>query len=208
MMTIKIPINNKFAAIALPGVRNVSGLVLFPLRFDGQLWALSHPPFAIDPWLKQDLGLRAAIFADSNLFLLATAPSKSPAVMDDENEALGAARFVYIALSIQGLDLDDAGLAVQGVRLPEPRGFDLRSISDTTRIFRQEGIPSVPFTASTFVRAAQMAANIGTLVDRKKSSPPLKGPPFFDFGAGGESRRRTPARVRQGIRRSCQTAAR
>lgn len=175
-MTIEIPINNKFAVIALPHVLNVSGQVLFPLRFDGQLWALSHLPFEIDDGWRRWLGLRADTFGDSNLFLLATAPSQSPAGMDNEDKALErAARFLYIALGIQGLHTDHAGLIIQGARLPEPRGFDVQSISDTSRIFRLKGIPSVPFSASSLVRAAQMAANIGKLVDRKKQPRLLKG---------------------------------
>jgi hypothetical protein len=49
------------------------------------------------------------------------------------------------------------------------------AVSDTNRIYRLEGVPTVPLTASSFVRAAQMGANIGRLVDSKPASRLLKG---------------------------------
>ena len=170
------PVNNKFALIALPGVPNVSGQVLFPLQFDGQLWALSFVPFDIDEGVRESLGTRANTFKDDNLFLLATAPSKTPHVLDEENRALErSVRFLYVALAIEGMRPSHAGLIIQGARLPAPRGFEVRAISDTSRIYSLEGVPAVPFNESHLVCGAQIAANIGKLVDRERPSRLQKG---------------------------------
>gem|GEM_PF-3508125 len=150
--------------------------VLLPLRFDGQLWAISRAPFDIDQGWQKWLGLRADTFRDSNLFLLATAPSQTPAVLDAEHQALErSVRLLYVALTVIGLRPSQAGLIIQGVRLPEPRGFEIQSVSETSRIFGLARRPSVSLDERSFVTAAQMATSIEKLNAREERPRLLKG---------------------------------
>lgn len=140
-----------------------------PLRFDGSLWALSRSPFDIDEVWQGWLGLRTEHFLRSNLFLIATGPSKSPGLLDAENVVLErSVRFLFLALIIEGLYLERAGLILQGNRLADPIGFQVRAVHDTTRAFRLEGsATSLELSMKPLVRAAQVSSNMQLLLDMK-----------------------------------------
>jgi hypothetical protein len=163
---LDVPVGNKFAMIALATVSTPE--ILFPLWFDGTLWALSRPLLEFDSTWRSWLGLRADELANSNLFLVATTPSKAPEILDEEHQRLERkARFVFLALAIAGLYLERPGLVLQGSRLQEPFGLQIRSVHDTMPIFRLEGSQRMAITLPRLLIAARMAWHMRDLTGRR-----------------------------------------
>lgn len=164
--SLEIPPNYKFALVAIETAPTPPE-TFFPLRFDGGLWATSRTPFQMDDVWKKWLGLQADNFDRSNLYLLATVPSKAPGVLDDESQALErTARFLFVSLLIEGLYLERAGLILHGAKLPEPIGIQIRSIRDTLRAYRAEGYITMELSLPVLLRAARIAANMERLFQK------------------------------------------
>ncbi len=87
-MPFEIKNADKYACIALENSGTVAELV-DPIDLGDGCWALFAPPFPLDDTWRKWLGsLQSQDFERSNQFLFAIAPSKTPQVMDAENEAL------------------------------------------------------------------------------------------------------------------------
>jgi hypothetical protein len=164
---LQIPAGHKFAVVAVETAPSPPE-ILFPLQFDGGLWALSRAPFHFDEVWQRWLGLRADDLKRSNLFLIANAPSENPKLLDDENQKLErSARFVFLALAIEGLYLERAGLILQGGMLADSIGPEIRSVHDTSRVYRLEGSANLKLSAPVLVRAAHIATNMQRLLQTR-----------------------------------------
>jgi hypothetical protein len=182
MQVLDIPIGNKFAMVAVTTEPRPPE-VLLPLWFDGGLWAVSRPPLALDATWKRWLGLRAEELDKSNLFLIATSPSGTPEILDDEHERLErVARFAFLALAIQGLYIERPGLILQGSRLANPFGLQVRSVHDTMPVFRLEGSERMPLTMQRLVAAGRMAWHMREIASRKQVPRLWKGVRSLTFG--------------------------
>ena len=153
------------------------------MRADASLWLLSSPPFEVSVKWREWLGLRAERLARANLFLVGLQSSDAADVLNEEDQILERkTRFVFIALAILGLRLDNVGLILGGSALPEPTGFLVRTISDTAAMFHN-GVPgTLNLTEKDLARAAQMGECLTSLSSRSPVPRLFRGVRSFVSG--------------------------
>jgi len=87
-MPFPVEPNHKFACIALDGP-DVDNALPEPFEVAHGVWALKHAPVEIDEWWREGLGTwTLERYRNCGLFLVATARSARPGILDDENTQL------------------------------------------------------------------------------------------------------------------------
>jgi hypothetical protein len=139
LMPFEIKNADKYACIALENVGTVAGLT-DPIDLGDGFWALLAPPFPLDATWRAWLGsLQSQDFERSNLFLFAIAPSKSPQVMDAENEALSKRVLaLFYGLFLHDVAFCEGGLALSGAKV-EGR-IDVRRVSKLEPFYCPPGV--------------------------------------------------------------------
>lgn len=126
-----IPPENKYGLIALPQVKVKADLPASnQMRED--LWFTTDLPFDIpEHWQDWVGSIKARAVAGSNLFILSSAPSKSPDILDAENQALGRRAYeAYWGLLLTDFVRIYNGQPIRLTGAHRPDGIDVRSIGD------------------------------------------------------------------------------
>lgn len=113
--------NEKFACVALGGANVAPEAVAQDVHLTDGLWILGRPPVTVDATWRKWLGtLRAGALSESNLVIIASAPSACPFILDGENQALERRCLdVLIGLGLYGLWFDAPGIILNGCQLDE-----------------------------------------------------------------------------------------
>lgn len=155
-MPFEIKNADKYACIALENSGTVAELV-DPIDLGDGCWALFAPPFPLDDTWRKWLGsLQSQDFERSNLFLFAIAPSKTPQVMDAENEALSEKVLaLFYGLFLHDVPFYEGGLALSGANV-EGR-IDVRRVNKLESFYRPPGVRRAPID-EPWLRSAHIAA--------------------------------------------------
>ena len=163
--------NHKFTIIALRGANIDRDAAAHDLALEQGLWVLGHPPVRVDATWQKWLGtLQASKLNESNLIIVATAPSACPFVLDGENQALERQSLdLLIALGLAGLWFDGPGMILNGCQLDaqatEPT--QVRQVHDTAWYRRLHHAVPPSLNREDLVRASALAAPISTLLQQK-----------------------------------------
>ena len=113
--------NSKFAYVALRGANVASEALAKDLELADGLWILGRPPVSADEtWTKWLGTIKAGALNESNLVIVARAPSACPFVVDGENHTLERRCLnVLIGLGLYGLWFDGPGIILNGCNLDE-----------------------------------------------------------------------------------------
>lgn len=155
-MPFEIKNSHKYACIALENCGTAAGLT-DPIDLGDGCWVLFGPPFPLDDTWRKWLGsLQSQDFERSNLFLFAIAPSKSPQVLDAENEALSQKVLaLFYGLFLYDVPFYESGLTLSGANV-EGR-IDIRRVSKLEPFYRPPGVRWAPIDES-WLRSAHAAA--------------------------------------------------
>lgn len=169
--TFRFDENHKFTIIALRGANITGNVIAHDVELEQGLWLLGHPPVTVDTTWQKWLGtLQAGALNESNLVIVATAPSACPSVLDSENQALERqALNLLIALGLTGLCFDRPGMILNGCRLDaqasEPT--QVRQVHDTAWYRRLHHAIPPNLKSEDLAHAGTLAAPISTLLQQK-----------------------------------------
>jgi hypothetical protein len=113
-----------------------------------------------DHWREWLGSFRIRALTDADCFLLATAPSTAPAILDGENEALSDAvhRFYFGLLLSAPFVAHGKGMKLSGAH--REGGIDVRSAQDYDMVYEPAGCPNWPVQAVHFQEAARIAERL------------------------------------------------
>jgi hypothetical protein len=138
---------------------------------DHGLWILGRPPVTVDETWRKWLGsLRAEALNESNLVIIASAPSACPFILDGENQVLERRCLnVLIALGLTGLWFDGPGIILNGCQLDEQsrEPTQIRQVHDSACYLRLDQSIPPTLTRPALVAAGSLAESINTLLQRK-----------------------------------------
>ena len=121
-------VGEKFSCIALENIATDESLNS-PVDLHDGFWALPEPPFGLDDRWRGWIGsIRSESIDRCNLFLVATLPSKTPDILDGENQQLGRRlNGLFYGLLLQGLPDHIDGFTLTGARTGDQ--VEIRSMS-------------------------------------------------------------------------------
>jgi hypothetical protein len=170
-MAFHLAHNHKFAVVALRGANVTTEAVSQDVRLDDGLWTLGHPPVMVDETWRKWLGtLRAGALNESNLVIVATAPSACPFILDGENQVLERRCLnVLIGLGLYGLWFDGPGIILNGCQLDERASepTQVRQVHDSAWYRRLEHTIPPTLAKGALMEAGRLAERVHILLQRK-----------------------------------------
>lgn len=118
-MELTIPVNSKFACIALNNC-DLDDNLTFPFKLNEGTWVYGTSPIFLEDHWKEILGTyRYEELCESNIFIVCFKPSKTPEILDHETEGLKTKIFAnFYTLFLNGIFYYDAATLVSGAFLP------------------------------------------------------------------------------------------
>jgi hypothetical protein len=167
------PANSKFSMVALCGANVALEALAQDLRLDDGLLILAHPPVAVDAAWEKWLGtIKGGAFKDSNLVIVASAPSACPFIVDDENQSLERRCLnLLIALGLNGVWFEGPGMILNGCHLDEqsPEPTQVRQVHDSAWYRRLNDTIPRSLNREDLVAAATLASPINDLLQRERN---------------------------------------
>lgn len=157
---------DKFSCIALENIATDDSLNT-PVDLNDGFWALPKPPFGLDDTWREWIGsIRSKSIDRCNLFLVATLPSKTPDILDGENQQLtNRLNGLFYGLLFQGIPDHIKGYTLTGARRGEEVG--IRSMSELREHFHSHPTERVEISAATCHVAKRFMLGNEALVDSK-----------------------------------------
>jgi hypothetical protein len=164
VMPFEVPAGHKFACFALEHVSLDATLrgPVDPLRLGDNLTVLFQSPFDLGPTWREWLGsLQMDRLKNSNVLLVATAPSKALAILDGENQRLiTKALSLFYALFMVDIFYHESAIAFSGASLGDGDGVEIRQTSHVQPHYRPSRFAGSPLRRGHFEDAGRIAEGI------------------------------------------------
>lgn len=166
-MNFEIQLGEKFAIIAFRGVSREDGLS-DPVFLGKSTWALFASPIDVEKYWKGWLGsLWAEDISHSNFILVSKRRSKSPEVLNSENEALKQnVNISFWALLLLGLPEYESAHLLSGAN--DSGVASLRSHSELQDFRRTHGLPELAVTSNVLQKINSVVTGLEAIYRTQK----------------------------------------